>query len=185
MNQGNNSRRANPTSNQLRQGASYPGGRLTVVALVSLAAVLTACSQSTASASIDDEPVEQPPTAIPAPTAIPEPTAAPTESEQEPAEIPMPDIPTNTDSGSPSDDELVALGEELYQRTAGGIGCQACHGVDASGDVGPNILGKSAQTIQTQLESNEAMQFIILSDSEIQAVAAYLGWLESQPQPQP
>jgi mono/diheme cytochrome c family protein len=185
MNQGSDQRRNKTTGDRPGQRVSFAGRRTLVVALGVLAMVLTACSQSTVSASIDDEPAVQPPTATSAPTAIPEPTAAPTESEQEAAEIPMPDTPSDTNGGSPSEDELVALGEEIYQRTAGGIGCQACHGVDASGDVGPNILGKSAQTIQTQLESNEAMQFIILSDSEIQALAAYLGWLESQPQPQP
>lgn len=80
----------------------------------------------------------------------------------------------------PSNDDLIALGEEIYQVTAGGIGCKACHGPDALGDVGPMILGKSAETITIQLDTNEAMQFIILTPEEIEALAAYLAYLQDQ-----
>ena len=76
--------------------------------------------------------------------------------------------------------ELISQGEEIFQKTAGGVGCQACHGRDALGDVGPGILGKSAETIWGQLETNEAMQFIILTEAEVDTLAAYLGWLADQ-----
>lgn len=90
----------------------------------------------------------------------------------EPAELPD-DLPA-------SRQELLNLGEQVYQSTAGGVGCQACHGPTGLGDIGPNILGKSAETIQGQLELNQYMLFIILSDQEIEAVAAYLAWLEEE-----
>ncbi len=82
-------------------------------------------------------------------------------------------------AATPPAADLVALGEELFQRTAGGIGCQACHGSDALGDFGPNILGKSAETIKVQLDTNENMTFIILTDEEIEAIAAYLAVLQA------
>jgi mono/diheme cytochrome c family protein len=100
-------------------------------------------------------------------------------SEAQP-QVPEPTAAPVRESSSMSEDELVAAGEKIFQETAGGIGCQACHGRDALGDVGPNIVGKSAETIQTQLDTNEAMQFIILSSEDIEALAAYLDWLAEQ-----
>ncbi len=83
-----------------------------------------------------------------------------------------------TTTESMDDAQLIALGETLYQETAGGIGCKACHGTDARGEAGPNIIGKSADTIRVNLETNENMMFIILNDEEIEAIAAYLATLE-------
>lgn len=97
--------------------------------------------------------------------------------ETEPSEI---NTPEGEEIGSL--EELIAQGEDLFQNTAGGIGCQACHGRDALGDIGPNILGKSAETIQVQLDTNDIMYFIILSPQEVEAIAAYLAWLEEEQQ---
>lgn len=74
-------------------------------------------------------------------------------------------------------DPLVAVGENVFQRTAGGVGCQLCHGVDARGLVGPNIVGKTEDAIRSQFETNAQMQFIILSDKEMTGVATYLQFL--------
>ena len=79
---------------------------------------------------------------------------------------------TNGSSGDP-----VKMGETLFQRTAGGIGCAGCHGADASGKVGPNIIGSSSVQIKTALQTVTAMSFLKLADSDIDAVSAYLNSL--------
>lgn len=85
-----------------------------------------------------------------------EPTTAPT----------VPSVPS----------EVLTLGEEIFQRTAGGMGCQACHGTDASGvrGVAPNITGVSAGTIQSALNRVPQMRHITLGAAEVEAVAAYI-----------
>lgn len=76
---------------------------------------------------------------------------------------------------------LRTKGEEIYKKTAGGMGCQACHGADGKGvpNTAPNILGKSADDIKRAL-GGDAMRFIAISDDDLQAVAAYLKSLESK-----
>ncbi|MBW7884391.1 MAG: hypothetical protein H3C34_17475, partial [Caldilineaceae bacterium] len=78
-------------------------------------------------------------------------------------------------------DPVVAKGEEVFQVTAGGVGCQICHGPDAKGLIGPNIRGKTADDIRYQFENNSRMRFIVLADEEIEAVATYLQYLATQP----
>ena len=89
---------------------------------------------------------------------------------------------TPTPAPPKADDTSLRLkAEGLYQRTAGGAGCQACHGADAKGgNLGPNIRGKSAEDIQRALTSDQ-MSFINLTNEEIEALAAYLKYLASQP----
>ncbi|MBI3959753.1 MAG: hypothetical protein HY328_13165 [Chloroflexi bacterium] len=88
---------------------------------------------------------------------------------------------TGTGNGPSLADPQVATGERVFQFTAGGVGCQLCHGKDATGLIGPNIVGKTADDIRTQFEVNAQMQFIILTDAEIDAVATYLQYLATQP----
>ncbi|MBI4640698.1 MAG: cytochrome c [Candidatus Tectomicrobia bacterium] len=78
-------------------------------------------------------------------------------------------------------DNLIPKGEEVFQKTAGNVGCQYCHGADAKGKVGPNIRGKSAKAITQALGTVLQMGFITLTEDQIEAVAAYLKYLESQP----
>lgn len=73
-----------------------------------------------------------------------------------------------------------AEGKEIFETTAGGVGCASCHGDGAQGDVGPDIRGKDALAILTQLETNEAMGFIELVPEQIDKVAAYLRFLHDQ-----
>lgn len=77
---------------------------------------------------------------------------------------------------------MVARGEKIFQETAGGVGCQYCHGKDARGDVGPNIVGKSEEAIANALGTVLQMSFIQqttpLSDQDIEALEAYLASLE-------
>lgn len=108
-------------------------------------------------------------TAAPTTTQAPTTTLAPTTTQ----------APTTTVATTTPGADLVAQGELIFQETAGGIGCQACHGKDARGGVGPNIIGKSAEVIQGNLDTNPNMTFIILTPQEVEAVAAYLATLPS------
>lgn len=74
-------------------------------------------------------------------------------------------------------DPEVAAGKVLFEETAGGVGCQECHGIDAQGDIGPNIVGKETADIYEQLLDNPAMGFIKLTRVEVDSVAAYLNYL--------
>ncbi|MBI3977778.1 MAG: cytochrome c [Chloroflexi bacterium] len=84
-------------------------------------------------------------------------------------------------SPTASQEELVARGEVIFQKTAGGIGCQYCHGTDGKGKIGPSIRGKQAGDIRLVLQSVEAMSIVKLEEDEITAVAAYLQVLKTQP----
>lgn len=84
---------------------------------------------------------------------------------------------TPTPSTNAVDPALVTVGENVFQHTAGGVGCQLCHGQDAKGLIGPNIVGKTADDIRFQFENNDQMKFITLTDQEIAAVAVYLQYL--------
>ncbi len=57
----------------------------------------------------------------------------------------------------------------------------SCHGIDGEGtNLGPEIRGKTADDIKQAL-AGDAMSFIRLTDDDIEAVAAYLKYLESPP----
>lgn len=121
------------------------------------------------------------------PTASPPPAATPPgmEAPGMPAATPLPPTPTVASPATPktpsTQDPLIAKGEEVFQRTAGGVGCQLCHGREARGDVGPDIRGATVTRISSALSSVEQMAFIKLSPEEVQAVATYLQFLASQP----
>lgn len=84
--------------------------------------------------------------------------------------------PTAGDAAS-----LRAKGAEVYQKTAGGLGCQYCHGADAKGtNLGPDVRGKSAEDVKRALTSDQ-MSFIRLTEEELEAVVAYIKSLESRP----
>lgn len=73
----------------------------------------------------------------------------------------------------------------MFEKEAGGVGCQACHGLDAKGlqGPGPNIRGKTAEEVRNALQTAEMMIAVVknLSLEDIEAVAAYLKWLATQP----
>ncbi len=105
-------------------------------------------------------------TATPTPTPIPEPTVAPAET------------------GKPGPEERLALGKLVFEETAGGIGCAACHGFDGRGKpelAAPPNRGATAEMIYGALQDRPQMSFITLTNEEIEAVAAYLQWLATQP----
>lgn len=74
-------------------------------------------------------------------------------------------------------DPIAAKGKQIFDETAGGVGCQSCHGDTGEGLVGPNIRGKDTTTILDQLRTNEKMQFIELSPDDVDSVAIYLRYL--------
>jgi len=87
---------------------------------------------------------------------------------------------TSTVEATPDNDEVLALGEAIFQRLAGGYGCQECHGDDAEGTPnGPNITSASRSRIVTALNGGVPdMDFQPrLTSDEVEAVYRYLLWL--------
>lgn len=74
-------------------------------------------------------------------------------------------------------DPVAAAGKKIFEETAGGVGCAACHGESAHGGVGPDIVGTDSVAILNQLANNEAMSFIELTEDEVNQVAAYMRYL--------
>jgi len=77
----------------------------------------------------------------------------------------------------PALSELEAAGKVVFEED---IGCIACHGDKAKGDIGigPDIRGKKADDVRLQIESNEMMMFDI-TDEQLEAVIAYLAYLKA------
>jgi len=65
-------------------------------------------------------------------------------------------------------------GQKIYEELAGGVGCQACHGMDAAGVIGPDIRGKDPVAILEAMKSVPDMGIIELTPEEVDQVAAYL-----------
>ena len=90
---------------------------------------------------------------------------------------PSPATPPPAVAPTPKADSaaLKAKGEEIYQRTAGGVGCKSCHGADGKGipNTAPDVREASADDIKRAL-GGDAMSFISLTEEEIEAVATYL-----------
>ncbi len=178
----------------------------TIVAVMIMGAMLAifaACggseeeSSSTATsipAPANTAVVEQP-TAAPDPTAtnVPEPTAEPTATT---APVTATEVPASNgdivfdDPMGEFDQELLAIGKEIFDVTAGGLGCAFCHGLDGKGD-GPAGIGAPANRgldrskFDAAISDGEsgAMEFLDgqLNNSEKDAVIEYLGWLGTQP----
>lgn len=70
--------------------------------------------------------------------------------------------------------DLIAKGEVIFQETAGGVGCQLCHGPDATGVIGPDIREKTAEDIRAAIMGVAEMDIVDLTEDEIRSVAAYL-----------
>lgn len=84
-------------------------------------------------------------------------------------------------SDSESNGELIAQGRIIFEENAGGngFGCAQCHGHFGMGDlqVGPNNRGASEERIRKGFATRDQMAFLRLTDEEIKAVAAFLGYL--------
>lgn len=91
--------------------------------------------------------------------------------------------PDTSGPDNPSDEEVLAQGKQIFEKTAGGVGCAMCHGMDALGDpaqAAPPNIGASAEMIEQALFDRPQMSFISLTVPEVKAVAAYLQWLKEQ-----
>jgi cytochrome c553 len=86
--------------------------------------------------------------------------------------------PTNDLGLSPDE----AAGRVLFEETAGDIGCQSCHGPDATGtELAPDIRGQNEAAIIQNLRINQNMTFLALSTEDIEQLAAYLAYLRDNP----
>jgi DNA-binding beta-propeller fold protein YncE/mono/diheme cytochrome c family protein len=68
-------------------------------------------------------------------------------------------------------------GRQIFEKTAGGIGCASCHGVDARGGAqakAPDIRGADETRVRSALAGVTVMSRIMLNDAEIAAVVAHL-----------
>jgi mono/diheme cytochrome c family protein len=120
------------------------------------------------------QPASAPPPAAPAPPLEPSPPPA--------AAPPAPAAASPT----PNVDAILALGKKVYE-TAGGDGCQDCHGANAkgrttkSGATAPDIRGATEQKLRDALGGGAPlMSFLKLTDEEIEAVLKYLEHLGRQ-----
>ncbi len=85
--------------------------------------------------------------------------------------------PAGAWAATPADPaELVAQGREVFEKTAGNIGCAACHGHFGMGDLGraPNIRSADETRVKNSLAGVGAMRFFTLSAQEFQAVLSFL-----------
>lgn len=118
------------------------------------------------------------PTATAAPTT--DATVGATESATAVAATPA------TPTRSPEEDAL-ALGQQLWTKDAGGVGCQFCHGPagrggGVSGEGAPYIRGATKSMIRGALAGGvPLMGFIQLTESELTAVSKYLDYLTANP----
>ncbi len=114
--------------------------------------------------------------ATPQATATPTPTAAAT----------VAPAPTTSSTG-PSNSDLLAQGKLIFEKTAGGLGCAYCHGLDGSGKgaagmAAANIRGANWAQVRNALMGGVAMMSNVkLTDEEITSVVAYVQWLATQP----
>lgn len=78
-------------------------------------------------------------------------------------------------------DTLVARGRTVFEKTAGNIGCAACHGHFAMGDIAtaPNIRAADETRVKNALGGVGAMRFLAptLSPEDVRSVQAFLRYL--------
>lgn len=88
---------------------------------------------------------------------------------------------TTTAPPDTGNEELLALGKRVWDVTAGGSGCQECHGPVAQGTPsGPNVIGASRSSFLSALNGGtEDMDFTLTSE-EIEAVYAYMQFLTTE-----
>jgi len=88
---------------------------------------------------------------------------------------------TTTTQPDEGDDEVLALGKEIFTVTGGGSGCAKCHGLDAQGTKdGPNIIGSSKSAINGAMGGGVLdMADVKLTSDELEAVYRYLTTLSS------
>lgn len=126
------------------------------------------------------------PTSAPSVAATPVPDSAVTSPTKVSATSTVAVVPTRAgslESDEPSDEDILARGRLIFEKTAGGVGCAMCHGLNALGDpaqgVPPNI-GASVEMIEQALFDRPQMSFMSVTRDEVKAVSVYLQWLKEQ-----
>ncbi|MBI4498328.1 MAG: cytochrome c [Chloroflexi bacterium] len=146
-----------------------------IMLLMGAVAVLPACASSSGGSTLtppaEPQPVAQPAQAAPAAPAAAHPAA----SAAQPAN-PQP----ATQPAKTAANDLLAPGKLIFEKTAGGVGCAFCHGLDGKG-TGPagvnaaDIRGATESQVRGALQGGVAMMSAVkLDDDEITAVVAYL-----------
>lgn len=87
-------------------------------------------------------------------------------------------VATTTTVGLGGEEALLALGQEVFDVTAGGLGCAFCHGPGGEGtSFGPRIAGRSKEDIVGALRWASDMTKIELTTEELDGVALYVARL--------
>lgn len=92
--------------------------------------------------------------------------------------------PAVTGATAPAPADRLALGRTIYEKTAGGIGCASCHGINGRGSTqvnAPDIRGADEMRVRAALSGVAVMNRITLTDAEIAAVVTHLQELNKQP----
>lgn len=85
---------------------------------------------------------------------------------------------TSTTVADGAEAALLALGQEVFDVTAGGLGCAFCHGYRGEGtSFGPRIAGESKEDIADALRWVSDMTDITLTAEELDGVARYVAQL--------
>lgn len=157
-----------------------------IVAGVLATALLTACGGSAGAGSRPAPEATRAPTqpsvALKAPTPSPTVAAALKAPTSSPIALATPKPSPASAGGTDAEKAQFELGKKIFLVDAtDGVACQVCHGPTALGKIGPNIRGKRAGDIKFALETVDAMSFLRLNQKQVEAVAAYLKWLATQP----
>jgi mono/diheme cytochrome c family protein len=97
----------------------------------------------------------------------------------------QPSAPASKPAAAPAaGSSPLALGRTIFEKTAGDVGCAACHGMDARGGVqfkAPDIRGADEMRVRAALAGVTVMSRIALNDAQIAAVVVHLQELNKQP----
>jgi mono/diheme cytochrome c family protein len=96
----------------------------------------------------------------------------------------QPSAPAPTPAVATAGGNPLALGREIFEKTAGGVGCASCHGMNGRGGAqlnAPDIRGANEMRVRSALAGVVVMSQITLNDGEIAAVLAHLQELNKQP----
>ncbi|GEM_PF-2329742 len=155
---------------------------------VAMLVVLTACGGTNSGAP-------PAPTVATATTTVKQPAIPVVTTTVVPAPIPTASValPASPQPAGRGNSDLLPMGKLIFEKTAGGVGCAYCHGLDGKGkgpagvDAPPN-RGKTEEQLRYALAGGVTdsgnpplMTFIKLTDEEIAAVVAYLQYLAEQP----
>ncbi|MBI4288623.1 MAG: hypothetical protein HY671_09380 [Chloroflexi bacterium] len=151
-----------------------------LLAVAAILVVLSACGGSTGAARPSAAMPQATDAATPTPKLVPTVSSTPAPDPSQSA-VP-PSTPAPIPAVSSDSSELVARGKLIFEKTAGGVGCATCHGLDGKGGSAPYIRGALKSRVRQALAGGvPLMSFIKLGDNEITAVIAYLRYLNEQP----